>query len=304
VRGARRILASAVVVDALAALAGCGSAGGPPPAAQRDVETELGFDQPALDARLSRAEARVGDCMRAQGFDYVAIDPLAEKAAIMGGGTLREQERQFGYFVSTLWGRGRSRGDPNRSVRAALHPADRAAYDRALGGDDPGATFQDAMDTGDFTRLGGCRRVAIEAVFGGAQVLMAIQGKLDELDERIVSDRRMVRATARWASCMAAAGYRYTDPDAIDTDLLKRMERIVGPLPGKFATGPPPGRRAHAYDRAALKALQHDELAIWRADTGCERRHIAPVEEVVRTEMEARFRRENQTLLRRVKPAR
>jgi hypothetical protein len=28
------------------------------------------------------------------------------------------------------------------------------------------------------------------------------------------------------------------------------------------------------------------------------------VEEVVRTEMEARFRRENQTLLRRVKPAR
>ncbi len=301
---ARRILASVVLTAALPASAGCGGAAEPAPAVQRDVETELGFDQSALDARLSRAEARVRDCMKAEGFDYVAIDPVAEKAAIMGGGTLREQERQFGYFVSTLWGRGRPRDDPNRGMRAALRPAERGAYDRALGGDNPGATFQDAMDTGDFTRLGGCRRAAIEAVFGGAQVLTAIQGKLDELDERIVSDRRMVRATERWASCMAAAGHRYTDPDAIDTDLLKRMERIVGPLPGKFATGPPPGRRPQPYDRDALTALQRDELAIWRADTSCERRHITPVEEVVRRDVEARFRRDNRALMRRVKPAR
>jgi hypothetical protein len=303
-RRARRILTGVVLVAALPVLAGCGGAGGSAPATRPDVETELGFDQAALDARLSRAEARVRDCMKAQGFDYVAVDPVAAKAAMMGGGTLRQQERQFGYFVSTLWGRGHSRDDPNRGMRAALSPADRAAYDRALGGEEPGATFQDAMDTGDFTKLGGCRRTAIEAVFGGAQVLTAVQGRLDELDERIVSDGRMVRATERWASCMAAAGYRYTDPDAIDVDLQRRMERIVGPLPGKFAAGPPPGRPPRPYDRAALRTLQHEELAIWRADTSCERRHITPVEEVVRRRLEARFRRENQALLRRVKPAR
>src|SRR5256885_979393 len=49
-------------------------------------------------------------------------------------------------------------------------------------------------------------------------IVTEIQGKLDQLDERVVQDQRMVRATERWSSCLAAAGYHYTDPDAIDVD--------------------------------------------------------------------------------------
>jgi len=295
-----------IAVGAALGLAACGGGGGGSKSSQPrgDVEQQLGFDQSAIDARLSRAEARIRTCMKSQGFDYVPIDPVAQRAALLGTGNLREQERQFGYFVSTLWGHGRPQADPNQRIRASLGPSDRLAYDRALGGDNPQASFQDAFDTGDFTKLGGCRLQAIEAVFGGAQVLTEIQGKLDALDERIIADRRMVKATEKWTSCMAAAGYHYTDPDEIDVDLQKRLEGLVGPVPGKFQTGPPPGTAPRPYDHAAVAALQRDELATWRADTSCESKDVTPVERVVRAQYEARFRAQNHGLFHQVKPVR
>jgi hypothetical protein len=299
------LLVTALLAAALA-VAACGGGGGKSSTQpfKADVEQQLGFDQASLDARLSRAEARVRDCMKAQGFEYVPIDPVAQRAALFGTGNVREQEQQFGYFVSTLWGRGRAQSDPNERIRRSLGAADRLAYDRALGGDQPGASFQDAFDTGDFTKLGGCRRTAIEAVFGGAQVLTEIQGKLDQVDERVVQDQRMIKATERWSACMADAGYHYTETDSIDVDLEKRLEKIVGPVPGKFQTGPPPGTPPRPYDHAALAALQHEELATWRADTACEKKHITPVETVVREQYERQFRERNQALLREVKPVR
>jgi hypothetical protein len=266
-----------------------------------NVEEQLGFDQSSVLVRQSRAEAHIRDCMKTQGFDYIPIDPAAQQAALLGSGSGSDTEKQFGYYVTTLWGRGQQQADPNVRIRTGLSPAERVAYDRALGGDNPGANFNDAFDTGDFTKLGGCRKKAIEEVFGGVQVLSEIQGKLDQLDERIFQDQRMVRAVQDWGSCMAAAGYRYTEPDSIDVDLQKRLEQIVGPVSGKFATGPPPGQKAPPYDHAALAALQRDELATWRADTACERKHITPVENVVRPQYEAQFRQQNSTLFGQVK---
>jgi hypothetical protein len=152
------------------------------------------------------------------------------------------RDDQFGYFVTTVWGRAKSQADPNERIRAGLSAADGKAYERTLGGENPGATFMDAFDTGDFSRLGGCRKKAIDAVFGGTDLLTKIQSKLSQLDERVVQDQRMVRATQKWTSRMTATGYHYADPDAIDRDLQKRLEAIVGPVQGKFATGPPPGQ--------------------------------------------------------------
>jgi hypothetical protein len=173
-----------------------------------------------------------------------------------------------------------------------------------LGGDNPGATFEDAFDTGDFTKLGGCRAKAISTVFGGRTLLSELQGKLDQLDEQIVQDQRMVQANERWRSCMTAVGYHYPEGDDIDVDLQKRLEAIVGPVQGKFATGPPPGQTPQPYDHAALAALQHEELATWRADTACERKYLTPVENKVRVQYEAQFRKQNLTLMSQVKRVR
>jgi hypothetical protein len=270
------------------------------------VEDQLGFDQAGLIARQSRVEAAIGQCMSNEGFEYVPIDPLAQRAALVGSSRLSDEDflQQFGYGISTLWGRGNPQADPNQSIRASLGAADRRAYDRTLWGENKGASFSEAIENGHFDRLGGCTLEATEQVFGGAQVLIKLQGKLDVLDERILEDQRMVRAIESWSLCMADAGFRYEDPEEIDADLFKRMETIVGPLPGQFATGPPAGEKAQPYDRTALRDLQREEVAIARADFTCEEKRIAPVEEVVRPQYEAQFRRQNQGLISSVRPVR
>jgi hypothetical protein len=304
-----RPIAAAAVVCAALVLVACGGAGKSSSKTNQqsgDVEDQLGFDQAGITARQSRVEAAIRDCMKAQGFDYVPVDPYAQRAAATGVSRLSDEDflNQFGYGISTLWGRGGAQRDPNQRVRTALSSADRFAYERVLWGENSGATFQAAVDSGHFDQLGGCTKRATEAVFGGAQVLTQLQNKLDQLDERILEDQRMVRAVERWSKCMAAAGFQYQDPDEIDSRLTKRMENIVGPIPGPFATGPPAGEKAVPYDRAALATLQQDEVTIARADHACERRFITPVESVVRPQYEAQFRQRNQVLISRVKPVR
>jgi hypothetical protein len=303
--GRSRLAVLALAATALA-LGACGGSSSKPEPSPGDVEHQLGFDDAALIVRQTRMEAVVRDCMKAQGFDYIPVDPAAQRAALFGSSRLSDIDfiRQFGYGVSTLWGHGSRQIDPNQRLRASLGGADRAAYDRALGGDDATATFADAMDTGDFTKLGGCRRKAARAVFGGTQVLSEIQGKLDQLDERILQDQRMVRAVERWSSCMAVDGFHYDDPDVIEGDFLKRVQKIVGPVSGKYATGPPAGQRPPAYDHTALAAMQHEEVATATADYTCERKTITAVEAVVRPQLEARFRQQNRSLFTRVKPVR
>jgi hypothetical protein len=103
---------------------------------------------------------------------------------------------------------------------------------------------------------------------------------------------------------MASAGYRYEDPDEIDSDLFKRTEKIVGPLPGQFATGPPAGEKLRPYDHAALATLQREEVAIAQRDSQCEQKKIQPVESVVRPEYETRFREQNRGLMSQIRPVR
>jgi hypothetical protein len=318
-RAARAALALALV-GAAVALAACGGDSGATAASSSSasastkggsasggtIEDQLGFDEAGILARQSRVEAAIAQCMKNEGFDYVPIDPFAQRAALVGSARLSDADflKQFGYGISTLWGHGSPQGDPNQRLRATLAPADRRAYDRALWGDNKGATFAEAVDSGRFDRLGGCTLKATERVFGGAQVLTQLQGKLDDLDDRVAEDRRMVKAVANWSGCMAKAGYRYDDPDEIDTDLFQRMEHIVGALPGQFATGPPAGEKPRAYDHAALARLQREEVAIAQRDASCEQKEIAPVESVVRPEYEARFRERNRGLITRIRPVR
>jgi hypothetical protein len=302
------VLTLIVVAAALPGLTACGGqeeakASKKP---KGDVEQQIGFDDQALRVRQARIQNAIRDCMKTQGFDYVPVDPAAQIAAVTGSSRLTDAEftRQFGYGISTFWGRGGAQADPNAQYRRSLSPADQAAYGRALYGENDGATVDEALDSGDFSKLGGCTRKATEAVFGGTQVLTQLQSKLDDLDERINADPRMVRALEKWTSCMAAAGYRYEEPDDIDSTLMRRTERVVGPLQGKFATGPAGGGRMPAYDHVALAALNRDEVATARQDLACEQKYITPVESVVRPQYEARFREQNRSLFRQIKPVR
>jgi hypothetical protein len=296
----RRVFLLVIALATAALVAGCGSNDKKtrPP---QELEEQLGFSRLGIMERQSRVENGIRDCMKAQGFDYVPIDPFAQQQALTGKARQSDEEftRDFGYGISTLFGRGSQQADPNDRIRLSLSSADRAAYDRALHGDNPPVTFSEAVDSGDFSELGGCTKQASNEVFGGATVLSTLVGKLDQLDERIVEDQRMVKATDKWAQCMAAKGFRYEEPDAIDEDLTKRFHAIVGVAVQPGATKPAAGA---SYDRAALANLQREEVKIGNADLDCERKEITPVERAVRPQYEKSFRQQNQQLLTRVRP--
>ena len=302
-RLARWVLPLAIVAAALA-LSACGGDSGSADTEQRgngSVEDQIGFDTAGIAERQSRVEAAIQACMAAQGFEYVPVDPLAQRAAITGSTRLSEDEfnEQYGYGISTLFGRGGEQTDPNARIRAGLSAADRAAYDRTLWGENTGLTFAQAVDTGDFTELGGCTKQSTEEVFGGAETLTALQSKLDELDEQIAADQRMVRANEEWVACMADRGYQFEEPDDIDGDVLERFREVV-PRVEAGATAPPDP--TVPYDRAALQEVQSYEVEVVRADIACEEAVIVPVEAVVRPQYETAFREENQTLIARLQP--
>ena len=276
-----------LLAGALLFLAACGGGGGSKKEGTT-VEEDLGFEREGIVLRQATAENLIRACMGRKGFDGYTPDPKPPGADLSD----EEYEKQYGYGITTLYDKS-DVGGPNKTYRDSLGPAEQVAYDRALYGDDPTATFADAVDNGDFTRVGGCTKEATDKVFGGTQVIQSIQNKLDALDERILADSRMVKAVAKWSTCMQKAGYEdLATPDEVDTVLHSKLEAIVGP-----PESPKPD-----YDQAALTALQGEERSTVAADVKCEAKNVDDVELKVRKEFEATFREQNADLISKVPP--
>lgn len=285
----------------LGGLSGCG--GGKADAAKNDepLEEQIGIDDDGIRLKQTAAENLVRDCMKTQGFDYVPQDPAAQQAALVGGRNLSKEdfEKQYGYGITTLYEQRRQLAvaGPNKAIRDSLSEADRKAYDHALHGDDPTATFTDALDTGDYSRLGGCIKAATDQVFGGADVLSSLSAKLDELDQKMRADARMVKAVKDWSACMRTKGFDgLNEQEEVDAVLKKKLEEVVG-SPGDGAGA---DNAEASYDKAVLAALQTEEVAMVKADIECEEEHVEEVEDKVTEEYEAAFREENTALLSKV----
>jgi hypothetical protein len=307
-RGARRPIVPAAIA-CLALIAGCGGSNDQPSSTTKPqaaasggtIEDQLGFTRKGVAAASAKVENSIAACMKAEGFDYVPTDPVAQQAALTGKANMsdEEYEQQFGYGITTLYGRGTAQTDPNDKIRSQLGDADRAAYDRALSGGKPDQTFVLAVDTGDFTELGGCTKKATDEAFGGSRLLQTLQRKLDELDDSIAADQRMVHAQEAWRACLKnATGEEYEDAESIEEEVKQRFESVVGSVV-------PPGQVAPAgtqVNMAELRQLQQDEMDLFNKDRACEIKHIDPVETKVREEKETKFKSDNADLLSRVKP--
>jgi hypothetical protein len=286
----RRLLSAAAMVTVIGVVAGsCGGGESSQP-----IEDQLGLDQEGILARQVRLETLIRDCMKAQGWDYVPVDPVAVRTGLTGQSGFSEDdfEKQFGYGITTLYEQQKNApADPNTAIRTKLSPTEQAAYTRALYGEFSDATFAAAVDTGDYSRLGGCTKTATEAVFGGPEVLSSLVAKLDELDQRILADPRMQKAVAKWSDCMRGAGYDgLAEPEQVDGALQKRLDAIVGPSNDRKAD----------YDKASLATLQHDEVTMVATDKSCEKKYLQRVEGDVRSQQEAVFREQNASLLSKV----
>jgi hypothetical protein len=284
-----------------AGLTGCGGDKADAVKNDESLEEQIGIDDDGIRLKQTSAENLIRDCMKTEGFDYVPQDPATQEAALLDGREMSKEdfEKQYGYGITTLYEQRHKQAvaGPNTAIRESLSEADRKAYDEALYGDDPTATFVDALDTGDYSRLGGCIKVATDKVFGGAEVLEGLSAKLDELDEKMRADSRMVPAVKEWSTCMREKGFDgLAEQEDVDAVLEKKLEEIVG-SPGDGASAD--GAEAD-YDKAALAALQKEEVAIVKADIECEEEHVEEVENKVALEYEQAFREENSALLSKV----
>lgn len=304
-----RSLAAIIAVAAALFLVACGGSDEKktdPAKASGSVEDQLGFTQQRVEAAQVDAEARIATCMKAQGFEYVPVDPVAARASLAGGAGQDLEGEQFGYGIATLYGKGNEQTDPNAKIRRNLSPADLRAYDQALSGGRPDQTFFVAVDTGDFSQLGGCTKQAAELALGGDELLNTVQRLLDDLEESKAQDQRRVRAQEAFQRCMRErTGESYQDSEAVEADVLTRLDAIVGGgLPeGELAPGALASEQPSAgYDQAALARLRELERKLARADRACEEQHIEGVEEVVGKEKERAFREKYAEALRTVKP--
>ena len=266
----RRLHAITIVAGVsglLLVLAACGggspakkteSGGSPTPNLERG-NAEFGLTEEEVARRVDAVEAIIATCMTEAGFEYVPVDPATARVAMdsdskVSGTSPDEFRAEFGYGITTLYAGSDSQavlgaGEENVRIRNALSPADRVAYNRALYGEHPGATFVVGLDEDTFSQTGGCTRTAVEQVFSADELGASFVNYEDEQDAQILADPRVVDAYTEWSNCMREAGYTYKDPVEIEADLPERLASITQGADPESLTGD---------TQAALAALQDE----------------------------------------------
>jgi hypothetical protein len=256
---------------------------------------EFGLTERKLVQNIEKVEGLVARCMRAQGFEYVAVDAETVRRAMEADKTLPGiDEAQFiaryGFGISTLYtgkppplatgyspgkiGMGRA----NIEMFKSLSQADQAAYSRALFGGNADATFAIGLDAEDFSRCGGCTREAIEQVFEAEQLKATYYNPKDAL---IAKDPRMKAALREYRTEMHDAGFDADDPDSLEEEIRQRLDVIT-------AGGTLPLEQLSAEQIAALETLQNFERELAVKSFELEVRIIEPVELRVERELFAR----------------
>jgi hypothetical protein len=256
---------------------------------------EFGLSERELVQAVEKVEILIAECMREQGFEYIAADYKTVRRgmeAMMSLPGLSEEQfiKEHGFGIATLYtgeapqlakGYSPSKvGLGERNVQAfnKLAPADQVAYNRALLGDNPDATFAVALDIENFSRCGGCTLKAIEQVFKPEQLKGTYTNPRDAL---IRNDPRMKAALRKYADAMRKNGFEYIDPEAVEADIRDRLNAIT-------ENGTIPVRQLSPDGLAALKKLQEEERRIAPLNFKLEESMVEPVVTRIERELFAR----------------
>lgn len=272
-------------------------AGGAGGAETRKTEgtEEFGLSPKQLVEAVEKVEGLVSQCMREQGFAYVAADYNTVRKGMAADKTLpgvSEEEfiSKYGFGVSTLYtgqppqladgySPGKvALGERNVENYKKLSAADQVAYNRALFGENTGATFAIGLETENFSMTGGCTRKAIAQVFPPEQVKSTFYNQKDAL---VNKDRRMKSALGFYSREMNKAGFKYNHPDEIEPDIRERLSALSSG--GTILVG-----KMSPEQRAALKDLQDYERRVAAKNFKLHKEVIEPVEERILEEMFSR----------------
>jgi len=286
----KAIAASVAIV--LAGIGGARAQAAAPPGLGPE---EFGMTQKQLVESIERVEALISKCMREQGFEYVAADYNTVHAGMKADKSLpglSEEEfiGKYGFGVATMYtgqppqlatGYSPAKvglGERNIQLFKNLSAADQVAYNRALFGDSPGATFAIALETENLAQCGGCTRKAIEQVFKPEQMKASYFNPQNVL---ISNDPRMKAALRKYAAEMKKAGFDYSHPDEVEPDVRARLVALTN-------NGAIPVEKMSPDQRAGLKKLQDYERRVATKDFKLQDELLTPVEEEIQQELFAR----------------
>jgi hypothetical protein len=278
---------------------------------QQPTEEDLAKQRKVEDATVA--------CMKAAGFEYVAVPPEQNaKSKFADAFNLPPDKfaEQYGYGISTIdWSKaGADDTNPNTKIRSGLSASAQKAYDKALNG--PNATGNGAVviqGGGDGASTNaqadlGCRGKAVAQVYGergGPKVdftkFASLFKDIQALQKRIETDQRVVDATGAWSDCMADAGHaglaKVEDPRE---QIQKKLDELTGTTPpaksgaGKTVIGPPSFDKV---DAAKLADLRKSEIELAVADQKCKAKGYDEVYKKVQYEFEQEFVDQNKAEL-------
>lgn len=253
---------------------------------------EFGLTPRQLVQSIEKVEGLIAQCMREQGFQYIAVDYQTVRKGMSADKTmpgLSEQEfiDRYGFGLATMYtgkppqlssGYSPARvglGERNVQIFRSLSPADQVAYNRALLGENTDATFAVGLETENFSRTGGCTREAIEQVFKPEQLKATYYNPKDAL---INKDPRMKAALREYAAKMREAGFDYNHPDDVEPDIRKRLAAITD-------GGSIPVEKLSYEKRIALEKLKAYEWNVARINFELQEEIFDPVEAEIEREM-------------------
>ncbi|HXV63553.1 MAG TPA: hypothetical protein VEK15_22820 [Vicinamibacteria bacterium] len=258
---------------------------------------EFGMSKRQLVEAIERVEPLISQCMRDEGFEYVAADYRTVRSGMTADkslpGLFSSEGRfinEYGFGIATLYtgkppqlndGYSPARiglGERNIAIYKKLSPADQVAYNRKLFGENQEISFAVGLEIENFSRTGGCTRKAIEQVFDAEQLKSTYYNPKDAL---INKDPRMVEALKEFSARMREAGYDYDHPDDVEPDIRKRLYEITG-------GGTVPVEALSAAKKAKLEELQTYERAVAKLTHQLEGTVFDPVEDRIEREMFAR----------------
>jgi hypothetical protein len=256
---------------------------------------EFGLTTRELVQKIEKAEALIAECMRAQGFEYVAVDAETVRRGMQADKMLpgldeSEFIAKYGFGIATLYtgkppqlATGYSpakMGLGRRNVRIyqGLSPADQVAYNRVLFGENTDVTFMIGLEQENFSRTGGCTRAAVEQAFDDEQLKATYYNPMDAL---VAKDPRMRAALREYTARMRDAGFDADNPDTLESEIRDRLYAITG-----GATVPIEGLSPEQLD--ALEKLQNYERRLAVTNLMVEIEVIEPVEMRVERELFAR----------------
>jgi len=191
-------------------------------------------DKDTDKSQQTKYQEAIAACMTTQGFEYKPVLDASASAGAAASASNTDLQRgtkeyaaQYGYGEVADATADPSQGesaDPNQAYVNAMSDTEKKAYRAALSG-----TANPKL--GYNWQTAGCHGTAQHEVGLDDNPHAALQGEMNAMDKSIDADPRVSDVVAKWAACMAGAGYAglkaVGDAEGSISDQVKQIEQAA-----------------------------------------------------------------------------